>query len=150
LHISGNFASWLLLMTQPKISIVTYCGEHALLQEMLTGLIAQDAAPEDFEVVIVDYDPDTDSTQYATKFVSDHPQLALRYLRIQNGSRARALNFGAQHAEAAVIVLLADDFLPAAGLVSAHLKFHEENPAREAVGIGPGFFPEHLRDCKFR
>jgi GT2 family glycosyltransferase len=137
-------------MVQPKITVVAYCGDHPLLAETLTKLAVQDAAPEEFEVVVIDYDPGQNWTQYTSGFAHRHPRMTIQYHRMENGTRARALNWGVKHASAPVVVLLADDFMAQPGLVSAHLKFHEENPAREWVGIGPGFFPEHLRSCEFR
>ena len=49
---------------------------------------------------------------------------------------------GLDLANADLLLLLADDFIPRANLVSEHLKTHEEDSREELVGIGPDLFPE--------
>jgi GT2 family glycosyltransferase len=137
----------------PKISIVCYVGDHPLLPEMLAALAVQNVAPEDYEVVVVDYNELSQSTPDAARSVESAnraPHLTLQYHVLANGSRAKAINAGVRLARADLIVLLADDFLPDPGLVSAHLRFHEQHPEPSLVGIGSGKFPAHLCACAFR
>jgi GT2 family glycosyltransferase len=79
-----------------------------------------------------------------------YPELSLTFLQIERTrSRARQLNVGIDLAKADLLLLLADDFIPRANLVSDHLKAHEEDPREELVAIGPGLFPEGDRSNAF-
>ena len=121
-----------------------------MVQEALAIFAAQDAFPEDYEIVIVDYHPDSDCSESVEEFNRTHAPLALNYFKIQNGSRARAINAGVKQANAPLVVILADDFMPNSQFVTAHLQFHQENSDEEIVGIGPALFPDHLLNCDFR
>lgn len=121
-----------------------------MVHEALATFAEQDASCADYEIIIADYHPDSDCFKSVEEFKRTHSRLALNYFKIQNGSRARAINAGVEQANAPLIVILADDFMPNAQFVTAHLRFHRENPDETTVGIGAALFPEHLLNCDFR
>ena len=50
---------------------------------------------------------------------------------------------------ALLLVFLADDFDPSPGLIAAYAEYHTLNPDLNAVGIGPGLFPDNFRKDRF-
>ena len=61
------------------------------------------------------------------------------------GGRAAALNAGIRAANGELVILLADDFVPAPGWLDEHLAVHRRDPRPEAAAVGPAFFPETVR-----
>ena len=51
----------------------------------------------------------------------------------------------AAQADGDLLVFLADDFDPSPGLIAAYAEYHILNPDLNAVGIGPGLFPDNFR-----
>ncbi|BBJ24092.1 glycosyltransferase family A protein [Candidatus Nitrotoga sp. AM1P] len=51
----------------------------------------------------------------------------------------------AAQADGDLLVFLADDFDPSPDLIAAYAEYHTLNPDLNAVGIGPGLFPDNFR-----
>src|SRR5205814_10198674 len=80
--------------------------------------------------------------QLTQQFCSNADHIS--YHQIAPHGRARALNHALSIAKSDLIIFLADDFVAETELIASHLKFHEENPEPEAVGIGAGLVPQDL------
>lgn len=119
-------------------------------REILAALDRQSVSLSEHEVIWVDAD-DTPAAAQALRAAGPELQrrINLRFFRIERGERASARNFGIRQARGRVILLFADDFIPAPRWLETHLRFHEAHPAEHRIGIGPGFFTESLRDDPF-
>ena len=97
---------------------------------------------EEFEVILVDAVGHPTYGQLMKRFCSSARHIS--YHQIPAHGRARALNHALSIAKSDLIIFLADDFVAGPKLIASHLKFHEENPEPEAVGIGAGLVPQDL------
>ena len=132
------------MLGRPRISIVVPLQEHLCFDQMLVALAQQEGVGHgEVEIVAVDGLYLRDWPALLEDIRKQYPALSLTFLQIERTrSRARQLNVGIDLANADLLLLLADDFIPRANLVSEHLKTHEEDPREELVAIGPGLFPE--------
>jgi GT2 family glycosyltransferase len=130
-------------MSIPRATVVTAVHEFRACEELwLEAMMKQTLPGGEFEVILVDAAGHPTYPQLMKQFCSNARHIS--YHQIPAHGRARALNHALTIAKSDLIIFLADDFVPEPELVTSHLKFHEENPEPEAVGIGPGFVPEDL------
>ena len=131
------------MTTAPRASIVTAVHEFRACEELwLEAMIKQTLPSEEFEVIMVDAVGHPTYRQLMKEFCSNADHIS--YHQIPAHGRARALNHALSIAKSDLIIFLADDFVAGPELVASHLKFHEENPEPEAVGIGAGLVPQDL------
>ena len=115
-------------------------------ERVLQAYLHQTAPPSSFELIVVNGGARTDvqaTLQRASRIMS------VRLIEIEPRGRAAANNAGVRAAQSELIVFMADDFVPCATLVRAHIDFHRHASAR-AIGIGPAFFADGLREDLFR
>jgi glycosyltransferase involved in cell wall biosynthesis len=110
----------------PRISVVvpTYNRPNEL-RRCLTALAAQDLAPADFEVLVVD-DGSRESAEGVTAQVRS--STTVRLLRQENAGPAVARNLGAQHARGEFLAFTDDDCEPAPNWLRALLDRLGANP----------------------
>ncbi len=140
------------MRSEVELSIIIAINPHDNdLHAVYAGLANQTLAQSRYEVIVVDPAHRNDSERALRRVQESRDGgPAFRYFRIAPGGRAKANNYGIQAAAGYVTVILADDFVATPQLAEAHLKFHEEHQEDFVVGIGPGRFPEALRNCCFR
>lgn len=114
-------------------------------RNFLASVAAQTCPHEAFELIMVERSAQSAAAATFDAFRARHPMLSISLLRCASTSRAAANNLAAAHAAGEVLVFLADDFDPSPGLLDAHASYHALNPDLDAVGIGPGLFPDELR-----
>jgi glycosyltransferase involved in cell wall biosynthesis len=128
------------MTSPPRVSIVlpTY-NRRARLARVLAGLDGQSAAPDCFEVVIVD-DGSTDDTK---QWLSQNREraYAVRAIHQPNGGPARARNTGVAEARGELLLFIDDDVEPTPDLVAEHLRSHDAE--KDVVVIGPLASLEH-------
>src|SRR2546423_10121413 len=125
------------MTTAPRASIVTALHEFRTCEELwLEAIMKQTLPSEEFEVILVDAVGHPTYQQLMKQFCSNARHVS--YHQIPAHGRARALNHALSIAKSDLIIFLADDFVAGPELVAGHLKFHEENPEPEAVGVGAG------------
>ncbi len=135
-------------LRRPAISVIVAFSDHTPLDEMVNALADQTAGAS-AEYILVDaqhvLDEQTVRHKIEQAAAVGHD---ITYHRINRHGRAAANNYGILHAKADLLLFLADDFVPMPGLVAEHLGFHDRQPERHIVGIGPGIFPpqEKLRE----
>ncbi len=97
----------------PLMSVVVpTCGRPALLRRCLTALLAQDLAPEAFEVIVVD-DGQGDATRQLVAELAQRSRLPLRYMSPrEHWGPAFARNAGWRFARAPIIAFTDDDTVP--------------------------------------
>ncbi|MBK7474343.1 MAG: glycosyltransferase [Betaproteobacteria bacterium] len=113
------------------------------------SILAQSHPHDDFELILVDGEDGPATTAAMAAFRAHHPAVAASLVHCPSRARAAANNLAASRAAGEILIFLADDFDPAPGLVAAHVAYHALNPDPDAVGIGPGLFPEELRQDFF-
>jgi GT2 family glycosyltransferase len=110
------------------------------------ALSGQTVPAEAYEVIISD---SSHTTTHAEEFDRHRQQPGFRgnisYDRTERGGRALALNRAIDRAGADLIIFIGDDCQTEPDFVETHLRFHEANPAIEAVGVGLALFPPELR-----
>lgn len=106
----------------PLVSVVVpSCERTALLARCLTALLAQDVAPETFEVVVVDDGP-TEATRRLVEAEARRAKPVIRY--VAAGPRrgpAAARNLGWRAARGEIIAFTDDDCVPTPGWLRAGL-----------------------------
>ena len=103
-----------------------------LLGRALRGLLEQTAAPESYEIVVVD-DGSTDETPEVVAGIGAD-ETRLRYVRQENKGPAAARNVGVREARGEIVLFTGDDCLPDKRLVDEHLGAHEESGDVGVVG----------------
>ena len=126
-------------------SIVVALNPHdADPRAVFAGYLAQTIAPAAFEVIVVDGGTRPNFAPAYAEHVRASPNTPIRTITVPAPGRAAANNAGARTARAALLVFVADDFVPAPTLVRAHVKFHRQR-ATPAVGVGPAYFSAAVR-----
>lgn len=113
-------------MKRPLIT-VQLCthNRRGLVGRVLDALFAQDLAPDDYEIVLVD-DGSTDDT-YDSVLRRVRPTCAFHLVRQRNAGLARSRNVGIERARGEIILFMDDDVLATPNLLSAHVRFHERH-----------------------
>lgn len=136
--------------TPRLVSVVTAIDDHVLDPRLLLRALARQSAPADrFEVILVDPHGVAAWPAAHAEWLSEGPELRVRYERTDGKGRARALNRALDLAGGDLVIFLADDFIPGPEFVASHLCFHAERTDRESVGIGRVAFPRALRANPF-
>lgn len=124
-------------MTAPALTVVMPVRDGGwILRRAVESLLAQDAAPGAFEIVVVD-DGSTDGS--ADELARLDARRPLRVLRHSGGGRAAARNLGARAARGHILLFLDADIWAEPGLVAAHLAHHAR---RRDLGV-QGAWREH-------
>lgn len=122
---------------------------HHKQRDFFASFAGQTYPHNEFELIIVDGNGRTGTAEACTAFCAQHPSISTTYLQSPSRARAFGNNLGAAKATGALLVFLADDFDPAPGFLAAHVEYHKLNSDLNAAGIGPGFFPDDLRNDLF-
>jgi len=115
-------------------------------ERILEAYLHQTAPSSSFEIIVVNGGARAD---VQAKLKRASRIMPVRMIEIERYGRAAANNAGVRAAQSDLIVFMADDFVPCTTLVRAHIDFHQHARAR-AVGIGPAFFADGLREDPFR
>lgn len=133
-----------------KISVVIALDRRTLChRKLISALAEQSVSLAEHEVIVVDGEPTPGINETLAAEREAVERTGLRFFSIGQTSRAAARNFGVQQSSGDLVLFLADDFVPEPQLIKAHLRFHETHPQAHLIGLGPAFFPEHLRRDPF-
>lgn len=114
-------------------------------RDFFTSIVAQTYPRDSFEYILVDGHARASTAKGFAEFRDQHPTISASLITCSTTARAAQNNLGAAHANGDLLVFLADDFDPSPGLIEAYADYHTLNPDLNAVGIGPGLFPESIR-----
>jgi len=112
--------------------VVPTHNRSGLLSRALCGLLNQTAAPETYEIVVVD-DGSTDDTGQMVAALGA-PEARLRYLRQESKGPAAARNLGVREARGRIVLFTGDDCLPDRRLIEEHSRAHEQEGDVGVVG----------------
>lgn len=118
-------------------------------QISLASVAAQTYSHDALEVILVDGYAQASTAAAFDAFRRQHPALSASLPHCESKARAVGNNLAAARADGELLIFLADDFDPSPDLVAAHVAYHILNPDLDAVGIGPGLFPDDLRQDVF-
>ncbi|MBI4261182.1 MAG: glycosyltransferase, partial [Actinobacteria bacterium] len=131
----------------PAISIVIALHDGRV-GETIRALARQTVDPGLVEVVLVDAYCHPGVLAEAREVAGEVSGiLQSRVVELPRSGRAVSWNRGIEEASAPLLLLLADDFVAAPGLVESHLALHLERPQDHVVGIGPAVFPPDDRSA---
>jgi GT2 family glycosyltransferase len=120
--------------TRPLVTVqLCTFNRRALLGRVLDALFHQDLDPDDYEIVLVD-DGSNDGT-YEEIVERLKPTCPLHLVRQRNAGLARGRNVGIERARGEIILFMDDDVLATPGLLSAHVRFHNEHPQTICRGV---------------
>ncbi|MFZ1548634.1 MAG: glycosyltransferase [Candidatus Nitrotoga sp.] len=114
-------------------------------QNFFASVAAQTYPHDAFEIIFVDGQSRASTSRAFAEFRQQHPAISATLLNCPSPARATQNNMAAAQADGDLLVFLADDFDPSPGLIAAYAEYHILNPDLNAVGIGPGLFPDHFR-----
>jgi GT2 family glycosyltransferase len=139
------------MTSRPAASVIVALNPHDNdPARVFDAYLRQTARLESFEVVVVNGGARDMAAQAFAKHRRAFPATPVRLIEIEKRGRSAANNAGARAAQADLLLFVADDFIPSATLVRAHIEFHRNLAGATAVGIGPAFFVDELRDDPFR
>ena len=117
----------------PEISVVvpTY-NRLDTLREVVPTLLAQDLAPDRFEVLICDSMSTDGTEEYLAGIAAEHPNI--RHLPGPYNGRAMARNAGIHEAHGAVVLFNDSDILTSPDLLAQHLRHHARDEKVAVVG----------------
>jgi glycosyltransferase involved in cell wall biosynthesis len=121
----------------PELSVVvpTY-RRRDTLPRTLDALGRQTAAPEGFEVIIVDDPVDDDSDAVAAAIAARPRGFAVRQLHREGRGVSAARNAGWRAARGRLVMFIGDDILPAPDMLQQHLDWHARHPEDEVGVLG--------------
>jgi hypothetical protein len=122
---------------------------HRKQRNFFASVAAQNYPHDAFELIMVDRHAKPSTAAAFAAFRLQHPALSASLLRCASTARAIGNNLAAAHASGGLLIFLADDFDPSPDLIAAHAAYHALNPDIDAVGIGPGLFPDDIRQDVF-
>ena len=139
-------------MNTPRISVVGFCDPTHVDQsaQYVDRFLKQTLPHDQFEMLIVEDVQAARFRETLTACAVHHPDLAFRYVEVKLPGRAAAINAGIAQARAPIVAIFADDAIPTADALAAHLHYHESNRDPMAVSIGPMLFRNELRHDPFR
>ena len=119
----------------PLASIIVIVRDQASrLALTLLGLERQDAAPGDFEIIVVDDDSGDGGVERALR-IAGGTSVSIETLTCKShGCRGIPRNVGAARARGELLVFLDADACPGRGLVRAHCQSHLRDRSRVALG----------------
>jgi GT2 family glycosyltransferase len=122
---------------------------HHKRQDPFASIAAQTYPHDDLELIFVDAHANASIAAAVTTFRLRNPTLSTSLLRCVGPARAVGYNRAAARASGELLIFLADDFEPWPDLVVTHATYHALNSDPNAVGIGPGLFPDAIRQDFF-
>lgn len=121
--------SWRERLETPAVSVVMPTHNRAdQLPRVVARLMAQDLAPEHYEVIIVDSNSSDATPRVLESLKARYPNLAT--LRCERSSVAATRNMGLNVARAPLILLLDDDILVGRDLLSRALRTAHRHPGK--------------------
>lgn len=131
----------------PRVSIVSAVDDHPPDLNLWFGAFdRQTLGAEDYEAIVVDATHQVDYQAALRRYRAETRGGAnITCHRVARGGRARALNSALEHARSDLVIFLGDDNLPPPGFAEAHLRFHEEHPEVEAVGVSAAILVPAVR-----
>lgn len=117
----------------PELSVVipTY-NRLDTLQHVIPTLLAQDVAPERYELLVCDSNSNDGTKEYLADVAREHPNV--RHLPGSYTGRAMARNAGIKAAQGEIILFNDSDILASPDLLSSHLRRHAERSDIAVVG----------------
>lgn len=103
---------------------------HTLV-DLLTALAAQ--TDQDFEILIIGHKVAEPERPALQRVVSDAPEFLrakIRLVYLEDGGRARPLNFGFSQARGQYVAVIDDDDIPFAHWVETYRRLHQKSPGR--------------------
>jgi glucosyl-dolichyl phosphate glucuronosyltransferase len=127
---------------EPDISVVicTY-NRDKFIGEALNCLSKQTLHREQFEIIIVDNRSTDNTAAIVKKFISDHPELQMRYIMEPNKGLSFARNRGILEARASIITYIDDDAEVTTGFLESIVNFMKAN--NTIVGVGGKVIPKY-------
>jgi len=127
---------------EPAISVVicTY-NRDKFIGEALNCLAKQTLHREQFEIIVVDNRSTDNTAAIVKKFISDHPELRVRYIMEPNKGLSFARNRGMQEARASIITYIDDDAEATPGFLESIVNFM--NADNTIVGVGGKVIPKY-------
>lgn len=118
-------------------------------QNFFASIAAQTYPHDAFEFILVDGQANVFTSRAFAEFRQQYPAISASLLTCPSPARATQNNMAAAQAKGDLLVFLADDFDPSPSLIAAYVEYHTLNPDPNAVGIGPGLFPDSFRKDSF-
>ncbi|CAE6688931.1 glycosyltransferase [Candidatus Nitrotoga fabula] len=122
---------------------------HHKQRDFFSSVSAQNYPYDAFEFILVDGLHRISTAKDFADFRQHHPEISASLLSCSSPARSVQNNLGAAHASGELLIFLGDDFDPSPGLISSYVEYHTLNPDVNAVGIGPGLFPDPIREDFF-
>ena len=118
----------------PEISVVipTY-NRLDTLANVIPTLLAQDLAPQRYELLVCDSNSDDGTDRYLAAVRAEHPNV--RHLAASYSGRAAARNAGISAARGEIVLFNDADILASPNLLSTHLRRHRERRRVAIVGL---------------
>src|SRR5438128_443929 len=118
----------------PRISVIIPTFNRAwMLGATLESLAAQTLPTDQYEVVVVDDDPQDATPEICRSFASRMP---LNYLHIENSVISAAKNTGILASRGRILLFADDDDIADHRLLEEHLKAHEQHPKENVAVLG--------------
>ncbi|MEG2613735.1 MAG: glycosyltransferase family 2 protein [Alistipes sp.] len=120
-------------MIRLSLIIATY-NRAASLITALESVVAQDAAPDTWECVVVNNNSQDDTDERFAAFAAHYPSLHLRCVRETQQGLSHARNRGIAESAGEILAIIDDDERINAGFIAAYLEFFDRNPAIASAG----------------
>ena len=122
-------------MLRLSLVIATY-NRSALLVGALQSVVAQSAAPEKWECVVLNNNSTDDTVDRFEEFAAAHPEFNLRMVTEPNQGLSYARNRGIRESEGEYIAIIDDDERIAPEFIEAYIELFDTVPDAMAAG-GP-------------
>jgi glycosyltransferase involved in cell wall biosynthesis len=115
--------------------VITTYNRQAVVRKILECLDRQTLPADQFEVIVAD-DESPDSTPEMVEEMASRVGYPLRHMRHKNQGPGATQNAGLRAADFDIVLLIADDIMPAPQMLAEHLKTHRDFPGEEFAVLG--------------
>lgn len=130
-----------------SVLIPTYNRSATLLESLQVYYKLRDHF---YEIILVDDGSTDDTEKLVNSFISEHPEIKIKFISTSNSGPGRARNIGVKSVTTPIVLITGDDIIPTQVLFEEHVQTHKkfQNSSQIAV-LGKTIWPMEFNVTPF-